>query len=98
MLMLIVAYKVNDVLVKNFENDPGNCSGAILLLVTIVMTGLNGWWAIVQYQTFRCDYNVIIMTVTLVGVIAMYGLVLLRSRKDSSILTSSIAANYCLYL
>jgi len=38
------------------------------------------------------------MTFTLVGIVAMYGLVLLRSRKDASILTSSIAATYCLYL
>lgn len=38
------------------------------------------------------------MTFTLIGIVAMYGLVLLRSRKDASILTSSIAATYCLYL
>ena len=38
------------------------------------------------------------MSFTLVGIVAMYGLVLLRSRKDASILTSAIAACYCLYL
>lgn len=38
------------------------------------------------------------MTVTLLGILAMYGLVLIRSRKDASILTSSIATFYCLYL
>ena len=38
------------------------------------------------------------MTVTLLGILAMYGLVLTRSRDDASILTSSIASFYCLYL
>lgn len=38
------------------------------------------------------------MSITLVGVILMYILVLTRSRSDASVLTSSIAALYCLYL
>mmetsp|Transcript_13118 Transcript_13118/g.22151 ORF Transcript_13118/g.22151 Transcript_13118/m.22151 type:complete len:141 (+) Transcript_13118:698-1120(+) len=38
------------------------------------------------------------MSVTLVGVMAMYGLVFLRSRKDASVLTSGVASLYCLYL
>jgi len=38
------------------------------------------------------------MSITLVGVVMMYGLVLTRSRKDASVLTSSIASFYCLYL
>ena len=49
-------------------------------------------------MVFKCAYNFIIMLVTLVGIIAMHALVLIRSRKDSSILTSSIASIYCLYL
>ena len=38
------------------------------------------------------------MSVTLVAIILMYGLALARTRKDASVLTSSIAALYCLYL
>jgi hypothetical protein len=38
------------------------------------------------------------MTVTMIAIAVMYGLVLLRTRKDSSILTSGIASLYCLYL
>lgn len=98
MLMLIVGYKVNDTLVRNYEQDTSNCSGIILMLVTIVLTVINAWWMIAQYISFGCAGNEIIMTVTAIGVVAMYGLVFLRLRKDSSILTSSIAALYCLYL
>lgn len=38
------------------------------------------------------------MTLTLIGSIVMYGLVLLRTRPDASVLTSGIAILYCLYL
>ena len=45
-----------------------------------------------------CAGSDVIMTVTTLGVVAMYGLVFLRSRKDASVLTSAIASLYCLYL
>ena len=38
------------------------------------------------------------MSITACGVFLMYGLVLTRSRKDASVLTSAIASFYCLYL
>ena len=38
------------------------------------------------------------MTITVVGIVTMYGLVLFRTRKDASVLTSGIAAIYILYL
>ena len=98
MMMLIVAYKTNDQLVKNYENDTGKLSAVILLGVTIGFTVANGYWVYSQYQTFSCAGNEWNMTVTMVAVILMYGLVLLRTRKDSSILTSGIASLYCLYL
>ena len=96
--MLIVAYKINEQLVSNAANDTTNCSGIILILMTVIITSGNGYWIVQQFREFKCGYNVTIMSFTLVGIVAMYGLVLLRSRKDASILTSSIAATYCLYL
>jgi len=74
------------------------CSGIILALVTLIITGGNVFWIVKQYMTFSCGYNITIMTVTCVGVILMYVLVLVTTREDASILTSSIAALYCLYL
>jgi hypothetical protein len=38
------------------------------------------------------------MSLTLIGIISMYALIFISSRKDASILTSSIASLYCLYL
>jgi len=38
------------------------------------------------------------MTITMLGILAMYALVPMRTRKDASILTSGIASIYCLYL
>jgi len=96
--MLIVAYKTNDKLVTNYQNDTTNCSAIILGLVTLTTTVVNAWWIVEQYMSFRCGYNEIMMTITLIAVVLMHGLVLLRSRKDASILTSSIASMYCLYL
>lgn len=98
MLMLVVGYKINDTLVRNYEADTTHCSGIILILVTLSITGLNIWWIIAQYESFKCSNNITIMTVTLIGIVLMYALVFFRTRKDSSILTSSIASMYCLYL
>src|SRR4051794_33228595 len=35
-LMLVVAYKINETLVGNYERDQGGCSGVILIGLTIV--------------------------------------------------------------
>lgn len=83
---------------ENYNKDEGKCSAVILMVVTLGITAVNVFWVVKQFQSFHCGYNIIIQVVTLVGIILMYGLVLLRSRKDASILTSSIASCYCLYL
>lgn len=44
--MLIVAYKVNAVLVGNYERDSGACSGIILMGTTLIITGVNIYWII----------------------------------------------------
>jgi hypothetical protein len=98
LLMLVVAYKINEQLVKNAVEDNTNCSSVILVLMTLGITAGNLYWVIQQYRQFKCGYSYTIMSFTLVGIVAMYALVLLRSRSDASILTSSIAATYCLYL
>ena len=100
LLMLIVAFTINDQLISNYENDhDSNCSAVILLGVTLAVTVGNLWWIVKMFMTFSgCGYNNVIMSVTLIAIIAMYVLNLLRSRKDATICTSSIAACYILYL
>lgn len=98
LLMLVVSYKINGTLVSNYEKDEGKCSAIILMLVTLCVTAGNGFWIVLQYTQFKCAYNITFMTITMLGIIVMYGLVFLRTRADASILTSGIAALYCLYL
>ena len=97
--MLVVAYKINEVLVGNYERDQSNCSGIIIVLVTVVLSLVNVTWAILQYMWYGgCGYNDILITITLVCGIAFYVLVIMRTRKDASILTSALVFTYILYL
>ena len=44
LLMLVVAYKINEVLVRNYEEAGDSCSGAILVGMTISLTVLSAVW------------------------------------------------------
>ena len=44
--MLVVAYKINDTLVGNYERDQGGYSGAILIGMTVVLTVISVVWLI----------------------------------------------------
>ena len=44
LLMLVVAYKINEVLVSNYEDHQDSCSGAILFGMTIVLTTISVIW------------------------------------------------------
>ena len=44
--MLVVAYKINDALVENANNDGGSCSSIILVGFTLVLTVFNGYWIV----------------------------------------------------
>jgi hypothetical protein len=97
--MLVVAYKVNETMVGNFERDQGGCSGAIIIGLTVFITLINITWGVFQYIWFGgCAYNDVIITITLVSGVFFYVVVLFRTRDDASILTSSIVLLYCLYL
>ena len=99
LLMLIVAYKINEVLVTNYEESGDSCSGAILLGMTISLTLICLIWNGFQYYWYHgCGYNNVIITVTILAGIAFYVLVLFRTRKDASILTSAIVLIYITYL
>lgn len=46
LLMLIVAYKINDSLVGNYERDGSCCSAAIVIGVTAFLSSINIVWAV----------------------------------------------------
>jgi hypothetical protein len=84
MLMLIVAYTVNDTLVGNFyeENADGlGCSGIIMIFMTAVISIGNIIFIVYQYIWFSgCSTNNVIMTITLCSAIAAYAVVFFRTR------------------
>jgi len=100
MLMLIVAYVINNSLVTAAGKTEGFGFSAFLLVAFFVLfTGGNITWLVYQYINFSaCGGNLaILITTTVIGVI-MYGLVVLRTRQDASMFTSSLVYFYCLFL
>ena len=97
-LMMAVAYTLNEKLVKNYEKDSGECSKYILIFVSLVFLGLTVWQVVAQYIQFVCPSDRWIMTVTLVAVVFIHVIIFFRPRPDASLLTSSIASVYMLYL
>lgn len=103
-LMLIVAYVVNDVLISNVNREGAEsmtCSGIILIVSTLLLTTGNITWIVLQFIWFTgkdCSFNTCQMTFTCIAGVAMYVIVLFRTRNDASIFTSSIVLCYNLYL
>ena len=97
--MLAVAYKINETLVNNYQSDQGGCSGAILIGMTVVLTIISIVWLVYQYIWYGgCGYNNVIISVTIIAGVIFFVIVLLRTREDASILTSSIVLIYITYL
>lgn len=48
--MLIVAYKMNERLVENVNNDDSACSSTILVMAFLIVTGGNIFWIVMQFQ------------------------------------------------
>jgi hypothetical protein len=44
--MLVVAYKINETLVENYNKDDTNCSAIILMIVTISIVGGIVTWVV----------------------------------------------------
>ena len=104
-LMLVVAYTLNGQLVQNAMDEGGNaftsCSGIILLALFIILSIGNIVWIVVQFMIFGgsgCAGNNIQMSLTLILGIFMHTIVIFRTRKDASVLTSALVLSYNLYL
>lgn len=102
MLMLIVAYVINEILLRNVEREGGSatsCSGIILISLTFLLFGGNVTWIVFQFIEFgQCPFNATQMIITCIVGAAMYALVIVRTRSDASVFTSSLVLTYCLYL
>jgi len=100
--MLVVAYTLNSLLVNNVNEDGGNvfsCSGIILMALFGILTIGNITWIVYQFIIFGgCGSNITLMVITTILGVAMYGIVLLRTRNDASLLTSALVLTYNLYL
>lgn len=46
LLMLVVAYKINETMVGNFEREQGGCSGGVLIGLTVFITLINITWGV----------------------------------------------------
>ena len=97
--MLAVAYKINEVLVRNYEEAGDTCSGSILIGLTIMFTSISLVWLGFQYYWYHgCGYNDVLITITIICGVAFYALVFIRTRPDASLLTSSVVFLYVTYL
>lgn len=100
--MLVVAYKINETLIGNYEQENTNgvgCSGIIIIIITALITIGNVTWIVYQYIWYHgCGYNDVIISITLIVSVSFYVIVFFRTREDASILTSSIVVAYITYL
>ena len=104
LLILVLAYSLNDLLVSNVEKEGGNafsCSGIVLITIFALTTGGNITWLVFEYLRFGeegCGANIAWLIISSVLGFFMYAIVLFRTRKDASMLTSSIVFLYQLFL
>lgn len=103
-MILVMAYGLNDLLVSNVEKEGGNpcsCSGIILIVMFVVTTCANIVWLVFQYIEFGgegCGTNLTFLIISTVIAVFTYVIVIFRTRPDASMLTSSIIWSYHLYL
>jgi cobalamin biosynthesis protein CobD/CbiB len=95
--MLIVAYKINEILVKNYEKDQSKCNASILIGALLTFLTLCFTVLVYSYKDFNCAKNQILASITLILVIVITVLSVRKFREDASLLTASIATFYIFY-
>ena len=84
----------------NVDREGGNafsCSGIILITIFVLSTAGNITWIVFQYIEFGnegCGANISFLIISTIIGAFMYIIVLFRTRKDASVLTSSIVWTY----
>ncbi len=96
--LVSLAYLINDTLVSNYEEGSGSWGILIIGLTVLIYAGSLTLTGFLYYWFDDCTTNVVLITVTLVVGAAAFVLVVVKTRPDSSILTSSIIYLYTIYL
>ena len=97
--ILSLAYKINEVLVDNHQENGTTSSFILLLAVTIAIYvfDLGLLWYLYKYFG-SCSGNIILLII-LIWVFGVYtALTVLQTRENASILTNAIVLSYLLYL
>ena len=51
--MLIVAYKINDLIVGNYNNNETPLNAALIVIATVLLSGISFTWIAYQYVWFK---------------------------------------------
>jgi len=70
--MLIVAYKINEILVKNYEKDDSKCNSLILIGALLSFLGGSLTWLVFSYKDFNCAKNETLTSITLILIIVIF--------------------------
>jgi len=98
-MILAVAYKVNDSLVAVYNDGEVKSVGILLWILTLGVYGGTITWIVYQYIYFSYIWtNVLIITITVVFCVGYTVCLVLRTREDISILTNGFVLLYTTYL
>ncbi len=92
------AYLANDRLVAKYS-EGSNCVGVLLILFTVIIySGSLTLLGMMFYWFDDCDTNLGIIISTLVAGVLAFILVLIKTRQDASIFTTSMVFLYTVYI
>jgi hypothetical protein len=74
LLMLEVAYKINNTVVGNYNKQQSCCNSSIMLLFGFGTMALNVFLIVYQFTEFKCFKNVIFQIITIIGILGMYAI------------------------
>lgn len=101
-MLIISAYTINDSLVDTYDSGQKFKSGlagvGLVVLTTIITSGALALLIFCFIKFNSCAGTIVINVFTLLFVIAFYVLVILKTRPNSSIFTSSIVSAYVIYI
>lgn len=92
------AYLVNDKLVGNYEEGSSGWGVLMILLTVLFYGGALTICGFLFYWFHECASNIALICVTLGVAVVAFILVIIKTRPDSSVLTSSLVFFYTVYL
>jgi len=98
LLLVVVAYTVNDKLVTAVENGNQAAAGFLVGMTVLINCGTLAFLAMQYFWFHACAGFVVVVTYTLVFCLAFFLVVLFRTRQDASVFTSSIVSAYITFL